>query len=90
MPRVTRGGAPHQLGELDACPPTMFTPLPYNDARLLAMDEIPRKLYERTGRHWCVRCLKEVSVEEYFRNDFACDACAVAEEGRRLQEGRTV
>ena len=54
------------------------------------MDEIPRKLYERTGRHWCVRCLKEVSVEEYFRNDFACDACAVAEEGRRLQEGRTV
>jgi len=39
------------------------------------MDEIPRKLYERTGRHYCIRCLKEVSAEEYFRNDFVCEAC---------------
>jgi len=31
---------------------------------------------ERTGRHLCVRCLSEVEMEEYLRNDHLCDACA--------------
>jgi len=40
----------------------------------------PRKLAERTGRHLCVRCLREVPAEEYFRNDQICDACAETDE----------
>ncbi|HEX7677825.1 MAG TPA: hypothetical protein VF713_06860 [Thermoanaerobaculia bacterium] len=31
---------------------------------------------ERTGKHVCVRCLREVESEEYFRNDHLCDGCA--------------
>jgi hypothetical protein len=31
---------------------------------------------ERTGKHVCVRCLREVDAEEYFRNDHLCDRCA--------------
>jgi hypothetical protein len=36
----------------------------------------PRKLNERTGAHLCIRCLKEIPAEEYFRNDHVCDSCA--------------
>lgn len=36
---------------------------------------------ERTGKHKCVRCLAEIPSEEYFRNDFFCDKCAVNEFG---------
>jgi hypothetical protein len=36
----------------------------------------PRNLPERTGKHYCVRCLAEVPADEYFRNDFLCDKCA--------------
>jgi len=39
-------------------------------------DSPPRRLNERTGRHYCIVCLKEVAAEEYFRNDHICDACA--------------
>ena len=39
-------------------------------------EETPRQLPERTGRHRCINCLADVSDEEYFRNDFFCDACA--------------
>ena len=30
---------------------------------------------ERTGKHVCVRCLREVEADEYFRNDHLCDRC---------------
>lgn len=40
-------------------------------------DETPRQLAERTGKHYCVRCLTEVTGDVYLRNDFLCEACAV-------------
>lgn len=40
-------------------------------------EDIPRRLPERTGRHYCVSCLQETANEEYFRNDHICDACVV-------------
>jgi hypothetical protein len=43
-------------------------------------DETPRQLAERTGKHYCVRCLAEVTVDVYLRNDFLCDACAEKDE----------
>jgi hypothetical protein len=43
-------------------------------------DPIPRELPERTGRHYCVRCMAIVGAEEYQRNDHICDACAADEE----------
>jgi hypothetical protein len=40
------------------------------------LDDVPRRnLNERTGRHVCVRCLREVETEEYLRNDHLCDTC---------------
>ena len=36
----------------------------------------PRNLRERTGKHRCVKCLADVPMEEYLRNDHICDACA--------------
>lgn len=40
-------------------------------------DDTPRHIpSERTGKHFCVRCLSEVDGEEYFRNDHLCDKCA--------------
>ena len=45
------------------------------------MDDVPpRKMNERTGRHYCIICLKEVPAEEYFRNDHICDVCAEKDE----------
>jgi hypothetical protein len=41
----------------------------------------PRNLRERTGRHFCIRCLAETPAEEWFANDHVCDACAEALEG---------
>jgi hypothetical protein len=32
-------------------------------------------LDERTGNHLCIICLEEVTVDEYFRNDFICRTC---------------
>ncbi|MGZ7031556.1 MAG: hypothetical protein ACXVIJ_06235 [Thermoanaerobaculia bacterium] len=43
-------------------------------------DETPRLLPERTGKHRCIVCLKDVAEEEYFRNDFLCDACVERDE----------
>lgn len=43
-------------------------------------DPPPRALPERTGRHYCVRCLAAVPAEEYFRNDHICDQCAEHDE----------
>jgi hypothetical protein len=39
-----------------------------------------RPMGERTGRHFCIRCLAAVPAEEYFRNDHICDACAASDE----------
>lgn len=45
--------------------------------KLRAMDErTPRKLPERTGKHYCANCLKELPAEEYFAGDFFCSDCA--------------
>ena len=43
-------------------------------------EPLPRELQERTGKHVCIRCLAEVSTEEYQRNDHICDACAEKDE----------
>lgn len=39
-------------------------------------EEPPRRLAERTGRHVCICCLKEILPAEYFQGDFACRDCA--------------
>jgi hypothetical protein len=43
-------------------------------------DQTPRHLKERTESHYCVKCLSEIPVDEYLRNDFLCDNCAKAQE----------
>ena len=43
-------------------------------------DPPPRALPERTGRHYCVKCLAAIAGEEYFRNDHICDVCASKDE----------
>jgi len=43
-------------------------------------DETPRQSQDRTGSHKCISCLAEVLADEYFRNDFLCDACIKREE----------
>ena len=43
-------------------------------------EPVPRELPERTGRHYCIRCMAFVSAEEYQRNDHICDACAADDE----------
>ncbi|HSP17468.1 MAG TPA: hypothetical protein VLV78_22175 [Thermoanaerobaculia bacterium] len=40
----------------------------------------PRNLPERTGKHYCIRCLAEVPADEYFRNDQVCEKCAEEEQ----------
>gem|GEM_PF-652104 len=40
------------------------------------MDDPPRNMNERTGKHRCIRCLADVGAEEYFGNDHLCDKCA--------------
>ena len=51
------------------------------------MDEAtPRQLKERTEKHYCVRCLKEVERDEYLANDFLCDACAEVEPEEGMRE----
>ena len=44
-------------------------------------DRSRRTLKERTGKHYCIECLKEVPAEEYFGNDHVCDDC-----GRKKEE----
>jgi hypothetical protein len=43
-------------------------------------DDPPKQLGERTGKHFCIRCLAEVPADAYLRNDHVCDDCAAAEE----------
>ena len=42
-------------------------------------DAVPKQLKEKSEKHYCVRCLREVEKDEYFANDFLCDDCAAAE-----------
>lgn len=39
-----------------------------------------RQMPERTGKHYCVRCMAIISAEEFQRNDHICDACAADDE----------
>lgn len=43
-------------------------------------ERTPRKLAERTGRHYCVKCLAEVPADIYLRNDHICERCAESDE----------
>ena len=43
-------------------------------------EALPRQLKEKSEKHYCVRCLREVERDEYFDNDFLCDSCADAKE----------
>lgn len=45
----------------------------------MSQDEIAKLLRERTGRHICIGCLKDIAAEEFFRNDHMCDACSSGE-----------
>jgi len=53
-------------------------------------ESVPRQLREKSEKHYCVRCLREVPRDEYFENDFLCDACAGGEpakdEGGRMKD----
>lgn len=40
----------------------------------------PKKLKERTGKHYCIRCLAETPADAYLRNDHICDACTLEDE----------
>ena len=46
----------------------------------MIQDEIPRNLRDRTGRHFCTLCLREIAVAEYLGNDFLCSTCATESE----------
>jgi len=44
-------------------------------------DDRPRRLLnERTGKHYCIECLKEVLADDYFRNDHVCNECGAKKE----------
>ena len=44
-------------------------------------DDGPSKqLKERTGKHYCVRCLAEVPADVYLANDHICAECAEGDE----------
>ena len=51
-------------------------------------EETPRNLSERTGKHRCIRCLREVPDEKYFANDHVCDECAGEEERGTMNDER--
>ena len=42
-------------------------------------DAVPKQLKEKSEKHYCVSCLREVAKDEYLANDFLCDSCAAAE-----------
>ena len=45
------------------------------------MHEPPRRaMPERTGKHFCTKCLATIPADEYFRNDHICDTCAASDE----------
>ena len=43
-------------------------------------EKVPRHLTERTGKHFCISCLRETPSEEYFANDHVCRECAARSE----------
>lgn len=43
-------------------------------------DRPHRPLKERTGKHTCIECLREVPADEYFRNDHVCNDCGAKKE----------
>lgn len=45
----------------------------------MSQDEIAKLLRERTGRHICIGCLRDVTADEFFRNDHMCDRCVNAD-----------
>lgn len=49
-------------------------------------ERTPRNLPERTGKHYCVQCLREVPADEYQRNDMLCDECAEKENEQRVKD----
>lgn len=30
----------------------------------------------RTGKHKCIKCIKEIPLEEFLKNDHICDECS--------------
>ncbi len=46
----------------------------------------PRNLPERTGRHYCIQCLREVPADEYLRNDMLCDVCVEKEDEQGMKD----
>lgn len=47
-----------------------------------------KPLKERTGKHYCIECLKEVPGEDYFRNDHLCNECAEKKEKKADEPDR--
>lgn len=43
-------------------------------------EPVRRQLPERTGKHYCVRCLALVPADRWFVNDHICDECAEKDE----------
>jgi len=50
-------------------------------------DSVPKQLREKTEKHYCVKCLREVEKDEYLQNDFLCDECATPEDKGMRDEG---
>ena len=48
-------------------------------------DSVPRQLREKSEKHYCVKCLREVERDEYLENDFLCDQC-VAELDKGMRD----
>lgn len=48
--------------------------------RRMHEDATPRQLSERTGKHYCIRCLAEVAAEVYSANDHLCGDCAAGDD----------
>ena len=49
-------------------------------------ERTPRLLPERTGRHICTLCMREVDGRVYLANDHVCEDCARREEERLMRE----
>lgn len=41
---------------------------------------------ERTGKHICIECLKEVPADDYFRNDHVCNECGQKKEEQKQDD----
>lgn len=57
----------------------MLAPLPafcYKD--FVDQERVPRGMPERTGRHYCAGCLREIPAEEFLSGDHYCRDCAAS------------